>query len=513
MKKGESPRVDLKGRVMIVPLGDSEIERNARQHEMGHAAWTDHTLMQQMVEQYGVHQMLVQGVEDARINTNLGNMGLPQDAEVFDDESLDNIAYIPPQDQMALLFGTIATGDEQNVREVIRRSDYPEIEAIVDGVLTEAGLQRGDGLFNTDEVTRTSIRLVSELTGKIGDPPPPPPPGEGDGDEEESDGEGDPGGGAATSFTPGESGEWKPYSLPPLDLKNIHTERPRFDFGKIEKGDRGVRTAESEDAVVKTSHAKAMVEALESITESADGVRPVPSHLLEEVDGVSVKHGHKNESAPVSLGEWCPMRIKEDARPNRVPARIRGRARGVNDTGAIPVAIHRITSDSRVFRASRIKPMAGAVLIDNSGSMGFNESDLLRIMAALPAATIADYCSQGSRGELRILARKGRMVQKESLADSIGCGNGCDGLALRWLIQQPGPRFWVCDGIVTGVGDVPFSGSGEECLVLCRAGKVAQFHSIEQLEKMLADGTLSLRRHPPLRDADRPPYRIQGVRG
>jgi hypothetical protein len=511
MKKGESPRIDLKGREMIIPFGDTELEQNARQHEMGHAAWTGEKLMEEVVKEFGVSQVLVQGIEDARINTNLGNLGLPQDAQVFDEDGLEGIHMMRPEDQLALLFATIATGDEEGVREAIEGCGNDMVVQFADHVMREAGLRYGEGEFNTDEVTRTAIRLVTEWSNDGS--PPPPEDGEGEpGDGEPGDG-GTPGEGSSITVTPGGAGppiEWKPEHL-----ATVYGKRPEVTWSSIPKGKKKGEKADyaetAEDRKMKSEAAQSMVETLASVTESADGVRPVPSHLVEDTD--TTKDGTKLSPEYASGGAWAPMDIVELARPDRVPARIRGRARGVNDTGAIPVAMHRITSDGRVFRASRIKPMAGAVLIDNSGSMGFKKEDLLRIMAALPAATIADYCSSGSRSELRILARKGRMVAQKVLDTSCGSGNGCDGLALRWLVQQPGPRFWVADGGVTGLGDQQFIEGSEECLVLCKAGKVAQFFSIEQLEKMLEEGTLSLRRHPPLRDRDRPPYRLIGLPG
>ena len=507
LKANETPNVNLVKREMAVPMGDTPAERDSRLHEMGHATWTEPKLIVELAEEWGVHPNLIQAAEDARVNINLMNLGLPLESEALNAEALVRLNRAKAQDKLAMLLCTKATGDQPGVVEAVAVSEAQLVE-MVDQLLEAAGYVEDDGVVNGQEVTRKLIEIIASMRGDSGSGGGSGGTGEGDG---ASGGEAQEGEKESDTGEPQE-GEGEGSSFPELDYTNVEAKRPTFTGSGFRSMPRRRNAANtiSGDTEVKldTEAATSMMDALESIAETGDGIKPIQSHLLEG-DGINVKHGRKRqESQPHFSGFWAPMGIVEPARPERVPARIRGKSKGVNDTGAIPVAMHRATSDGRVFRSPRIKPMAGAVLIDNSGSMGFKVEDLLEIMAALPAATIADYCASGTQGQLRILASKGRMVRREILSYSIGGGNGCDGLALRWLLQQRGPRFWVSDGGVSGKGDRALKGAGEECLVLCRAGKVIQFQSIRQLEQMLASGVLSLRRHPPLRDRDRPPYRI-----
>lgn len=150
--------------------------------------------------------------------------------------------------------------------------------------------------------------------------------------------------------------------------------------------------------------------------------------------------------------DWAKMEVTEPPRPVNLSSELKSRKTIKSDTGAVPIALHRATIDGRVFREKRRKPGAGVVIIDQSGSMQMSSDDIERILAHLPGAVIAAYASSGTRGELRVLAKRGRRVAPRDLIVN-GGGNGVDGPALLWSEQFPGPRFWVSDGYVTGEHD------------------------------------------------------------
>ncbi|HXJ63284.1 MAG TPA: hypothetical protein VNN79_05980 [Actinomycetota bacterium] len=149
---------------------------------------------------------------------------------------------------------------------------------------------------------------------------------------------------------------------------------------------------------------------------------------------------------------WADMVVTEPPRPLKLPLEMLARKTIKSDTGAVPIALHRATIDGRVFSGKRRKPGAGAVLIDQSGSMSLDPEDIENVLKYLPGAIIATYCSSDDQGELRVLAKNGRRVDHQDLIIGMG-GNGIDGPALAWIGGHRGPRFWVSDGHVTGRGD------------------------------------------------------------
>jgi hypothetical protein len=510
----------MRRRIMYVPFGNTEVEHDSRLHEMGHGTWSPEDLKARILAKHEVHDDVIQAVEDARINTNLRNIGLELRSSVLREVAMTRLesGMSSQTEKLLMLCGTRATGDELPVRRALAKSEEGmQVLRFADMVLRVAGFEDEEGFVIDDEATDRVIEMLMQPggNGEGGVRPNPNPGSEQGGPQGEAEpqqGQDEQKGGSGTNY-----GSSRP-EVKEFDLKNKpERTRSQYEAGAITRAKEETKPKPDEDRADKqvemqADAVQALQNALEATTDQNDGVRPVPSHLLDN-DGPPVSHGRKRPEDEVeAYGGWCSMRIIEPARPNRVPARVRGRAKGVNDQGAIPIAMHRATSDGRVFRAARIKPMAGAVLIDNSGSMGFEPEDLITIMQHLPAATIADYCANSHRGELRILAHNGRMVRDEILRTKIGSSNGVDGPALRWLVQQKGPRFWIADGAITGQQDTPIVYGGEECLVLCKAGRVIQLTSIDKLEALLESGKLSLRRHPPLRAADQPRYRIKSRR-
>lgn len=150
---------------------------------------------------------------------------------------------------------------------------------------------------------------------------------------------------------------------------------------------------------------------------------------------------------------WGEMRIMKlpMASSRGIPAAVR--ARGFHDHGAVLGAVHRFASDGRIFTRKK-RQVGGTVLVDASGSMGFSKADIEKIVRTAPLATVAVYAGRQRNGVLMIVASKGRMVSRVMLRMVASLrGNIVDGPALRWLARQPGPRFWISDGLVTGVSD------------------------------------------------------------
>jgi hypothetical protein len=125
------------------------------------------------------------------------------------------------------------------------------------------------------------------------------------------------------------------------------------------------------------------------------------------------------------------------------------------------------------------------VLIDVSGSMGLTTSDVDRIIAGAPNATlVAIYAGREDRGELRVVVRDGFRAAPTALTVR-GSGNIVDLPALQWLAKQPAPRVWISDGGVTGCGDVPTAAIERRCReVRMEAGIVQVRNATEAAEEL-----------------------------
>ena len=107
----------------------------------------------------------------------------------------------------------------------------------------------------------------------------------------------------------------------------------------------------------------------------------------------------------------------------------------------------------RVFNRKRGEG-GGAILIDNSGSMNIPEKVLINFAASLPLATIAFYSATNDsntneEGHLSIYAANGRRANGFVNVYG-GYGNLVDYQAITWLLEQPGPRWYVGDLMFTG---------------------------------------------------------------
>ena len=164
---------------------------------------------------------------------------------------------------------------------------------------------------------------------------------------------------------------------------------------------------------------------------------------------------------------WDDLRVERCPMPRQAPGGL-GRKRRPADRGRHPRRIHRMLVDPqrRVFDAVK-RGNGGVVLIDGSGSMSFDEKDIMQIVEAAPGATVAVYSSNGdkSKPNLYVVADKGRLI--DVLPDR-EVGNGVDGPAIEWAIaQRQNPRapvVWVTDGGCHGPGQGYNDQLGVDCL-------------------------------------------------
>ena len=160
--------------------------------------------------------------------------------------------------------------------------------------------------------------------------------------------------------------------------------------------------------------------------------------------------------------KWGVMKIDNPELTQRLPVKVQAVAKKKSDTGINPRAMHRFTTDRKVF-TNKTKRNGGTLLIDGSGSMHFDSEDIENLVHILPASTVAMY--QGlvdddladiewketdivPTGTLGILASKGKWVEE---IPKYGYNNIIDGPAMDWLGKQQEPRIIITDMQVSGI--------------------------------------------------------------
>jgi hypothetical protein len=159
-----------------------------------------------------------------------------------------------------------------------------------------------------------------------------------------------------------------------------------------------------------------------------------------------------------------------------------------HDHGSVLGAVHRFAADGRIF-TQRTRKVGGTVLIDASGSMGLSKDDLERIVKTAPLATVAAYAGRRRNGVLMVVASKGRMVTGDAIRVLTNLhGNVVDGPALQWLARQPEPRFWISDGLVTGMADRQSVDLVVDAMQICGKAAITRVEGVEGVCRLLESG-------------------------
>lgn len=191
----------------------------------------------------------------------------------------------------------------------------------------------------------------------------------------------------------------------------------------------------------------------------ADKKKPKPAPVgKEDVDKMTI---------PTAGSSWDEMRVERMPMPMAAPGGI-GKKRKASGTGRVPRRIGRMLTDpnKKVFDIVQ-RGKGGVVLIDGSASMRFTQDDIKKITESAPGALVAIYCSNSrtaTRPNVMVVADKGRMVSE--LPERVS-GNGVDGPAARWAVEQKqtsrSPVVWITDGLVHGPDQRYTDAAGVEC--------------------------------------------------
>lgn len=432
---------DLRKKRMVVPTEPGEASRQIQAHELGHVKWTPTTATPARVaKQWGISEALVQGIEDARLTMLLSERGIPQTHPfISNDEALVALfkACRAPDTATALLAASYGSGSDWNtVAEACDRMGTGHLPGIVDKAFSRMESSPAD-----------HAGFTGEAAGRLRD--------EYESWQEKHPGEGEDGKGPCDGFG---------ASLPgaAAAFKTLQTARKGTPIRMTPEQVAAAAVPKADTADPAEASAQEIVASI-SPFQSIKGGSLAKAATMPDTRGQEVADparpstgdykGHGGRPAATETGtRWQTLTDVETAplkarmTKGRIP---RGRAT-FTDAGAVPSAMHRLTSDGRPFRGRKAKAgAAGAVLIDLSGSMHLDLEDVQAIVQALPAGIVAGYSAQF----LTIIGRKGRCCNAEDLEQVLTYrrpgGNESDGPALRWLAAQRGPRFWISDGAVT----------------------------------------------------------------
>ena len=195
--------------------------------------------------------------------------------------------------------------------------------------------------------------------------------------------------------------------------------------------------------------------------------------------------------APSNPG-WASMSIVQDVLDKKLNQKLLAPKRRPGFIGAFrnPLRALLPAFDGKAWSV-KLRRETGSILIDVSGSMHLEPSQVGRLLENAPLSTVASYSSDGNRtGELHILAQNGRYTSDPQRA---GFGNGVDGPALDWLARQPAPRVWICDGVVTGVGDATHPTLAQECMTTCVRSNIMRVESVEEYFELAEEGKITRR--------------------
>ena len=93
------------------------------------------------------------------------------------------------------------------------------------------------------------------------------------------------------------------------------------------------------------------------------------------------------------------------------------------------------------------------------------------------------YNGSYDTGNLRIIAKNGKRVDENYLDLHSGEGNVIDGMALRWLAQQPPKRIWVSDMYVFGRDNTSTGNLLQECHQIMKQSGITRLADINEVKR------------------------------
>jgi len=278
-----------------------------------------------------------------------------------------------------------------------------------------------------------------------------------------------------------------------LSKSNSYTYSDKVSYRKVQKVAEGLSTVldmfmdKPDEVYAQPSAASGTdgTEGEESETEegTSGGIGPTAKDLEKRMRKQLIDQMQSfNRSS--GIGYWGEMTVHNPVMTVNLQGRLQnGRQYRPQEYGYNPKYIHRYCVDKKIFKQKQ-HVLGGTILIDASGSMQFNGSDILEIMQLLPAVTIAMYNGVGNYGDLRIIAKNGMRVSEDYLNEHSGKGNIVDGPALQWLASMPERRIWVSDmHVFGGSGNTTGFNLIKDVINTCTRNKIINLKDIEEVKE------------------------------
>lgn len=423
----ESPfaAVDLANRRMMVPLDESERSLFLRAHEQGHVKWTPKNAERPA----DIPEMCLQAAEDNRINSLLRKRAhIAPAAPLLPLEAHEQLVKnwqdgkVSDLDIAAMLLAANGTPDGELLTSIVRESDYADPE---------------DEAFAGHELA-DAVKLIARKNH--------------------------------------DSGARKPQYSDSLKVARAMAERFTGRFSSA--GEARLASADAADETESVPKPSGI-----SDEDKKDWLvrRALSRGKVGDPVGPTGRHEMKGR-------DWVPsgrMEVVKERLTEAYPARMKGPKPRPTDEGSVFAHPHRLLTDGRVFRTKRRKIGRATILIDVSGSMSLDPEDVRNMIGAMPAATVAIYSGMDDYGILRIIAANGRRCRGDRMHNRGMGGNIIDVPSLKWLAKQDGPRIWVCDGGVTGVGDSGGENINNECARIATRAQILRVPNIATADALM----------------------------
>ena len=471
--RGE-PYITVAGRIMRVPLDDSELARAIRGHEQIHVKVSPQDLTPFITDVTG--EGAIRAAEEARVNMIADMLGFPMKALQTGSEKWDGEMLAEHNQWSEAVYAVAAsvhTGSLNPLLVGIRRNSPEWADALRDIAKEIVKFQKKQiklikrymyGVNNTpdaDALRKYGSTEVMAHTGMI----------------------------AGMNYTielamllESIASMPAPQTAPEEEPAEDDTEAATDESDEsTEDNDDDVESGGQEAGAAKGANKLGQEDKPEELKEKKDKTFDRDALQKKAKDALNSNIGSRG------IGQWLDLNLKRMPMTMTIPGAI-GRKRVASNMGRNPRRMHRLLTDpdKRIFD-KYVKAVGGVVLIDCSGSMSLSKEDLKEMMLAAPGCTIIGYSASWRTGQPNafILGEKGKICNE--LPEFWG-GNGNDMPAIQYAVAQrtnaKTPVIWITDGMVYRPG-----GGGEyderECAEYARKHRVHMEYNPEGAIKYL----------------------------
>ena len=443
--RGE-PFITVSGRIMRVPLDDSNLARSIRAHEQIHVKVSPQDLTPYINDV--TPEMAIRSAEEARVNYIAKSLGFPMKDMITGSEKHDGEVIVQNNawsEAVYAVASSIHTGGLRPLLTGIRReapvwadqlreiakefekfqkkqirsikSRHWGVNSTPDDVAfaiygsTEAEGERSDwirGMAFTVEFAML-IESIAEMPSPPMEEVAPPAQNEQD-DNDDMDEDGD------------DIGD---------DVEDGEEE------AEGNAGANGEHNGDVQDGLHKDADREELADQKQKIDRKA-----IQRRAKEALDAMT-RRG--------AAGDWLDVRLAHLPLTLNVQGAI-GKKRVASNVGRNPRRIQRLLTDPerRIFD-KKVRASGGVVLIDCSGSMDLSKDQVKDIMLSAPGCTVIAYsCGWRAEENTYVLADKGKIFSGD--LPYFHSGNGNDLRAIEYAVSRKqnisAPIVWVTDGMV-----------------------------------------------------------------